>query len=118
MKNVNHRSLANLTPFEGKWKHGTTRTIRVPIVLADKLLALARKLDNGESFEKSEQPRLYSRIGELTAQVNALQRKLLKAQNSLDIAEDDITNLKLEVADAKSELRLGIDREQTTDRIT
>lgn len=77
MKNVNHRSLANLTPFKGKWKHGTTRTIRVPIVLADKLLALARKLDNGESFEKSEQPRLYSRIGELTAEVNALQRKLV-----------------------------------------
>ena len=54
------------------------------IVLADKVLALTRKLDNGESFEKSEQPRLYSRIGELTADVNALQRKLLKAQHSLD----------------------------------
>ena len=77
----------------------------MPIVLADKLLALARKLDNGESFEKSDQPRLYSRIGELTAQVDALQRKLLKAQHSLDIAEDDIANLKLEVADAKSELK-------------
>lgn len=112
MKNVNHRSLANLTPFEGKWKHGTTRTIRVPlaqpserIVLADKVLALTRKLDNGESFEKSEQPRLYSRIGELTAEVNALQRKLLKAQHSIDLAEDEIADLKLEVAAAKSELK-------------
>jgi len=104
MKNVNHRSLANLTPFEGKWKHGTTRTIRVPLVLADKVLALTRKLDNGESFEKSEQPRLYSRIGELTAEVNALQKKLLKAQHSINLAEDEIADLKLEVASAKSEL--------------
>ena len=69
------------------------------------MLALTRKLDNGESFEKSEQPRLYSRIGELTAEVNALQKKLLKAQHSLDLAEDDIADLKLEVASAKSEFK-------------
>ncbi|MEG3848406.1 hypothetical protein QT971_13300 [Microcoleus sp. herbarium19] len=105
MKKVSDRSLANLTPFEGKWKYGATRTIRVPIVLADRVLALARKLDNGESFEKSQEPRLYSRIGELTADVNALGRKLLKAQHSLDRAEDEIADLKLELAAAKSELK-------------
>ncbi|MBW4591725.1 MAG: hypothetical protein KME46_02060 [Brasilonema angustatum HA4187-MV1] len=42
------------TPQRGKrgpapsWKLGRTRAIRVPIVLADALLELARKIDNGE----------------------------------------------------------------------
>lgn len=30
------------------WRLGSTRTIRVPIVLADFLLKLARQIDNGE----------------------------------------------------------------------
>ena len=30
------------------WKLGSTRAIRVPIVLADTLLNLARRIDNGE----------------------------------------------------------------------
>ncbi|WP_017318285.1 hypothetical protein [Mastigocladopsis repens] len=30
------------------WKLGSTRAIRVPIVLADALLNLARRIDNGE----------------------------------------------------------------------
>ncbi|NET10556.1 MAG: hypothetical protein F6K09_10300 [Merismopedia sp. SIO2A8] len=29
------------------WKHGKTRTIRVPIALADEILAFARNLDEG-----------------------------------------------------------------------
>lgn len=33
------------------WKHGKTTTIRVPIVLADKLLEIARALDENEDFE-------------------------------------------------------------------
>lgn len=31
-----------------KWKHGKTKTIRVPVELAEQVLELARKLDNGE----------------------------------------------------------------------
>jgi hypothetical protein len=30
------------------WKLGRTRAIRVPIILADALLSLARQIDNGE----------------------------------------------------------------------
>lgn len=45
-KNINDASLANLKHFEGKWKHGTTKTIRVPIALADDVLAYAKQLDN------------------------------------------------------------------------
>lgn len=31
-----------------QWKLGRTRTIRVPIAIADRLIELARKLDNSE----------------------------------------------------------------------
>ncbi|MEG4812801.1 hypothetical protein QUA82_35920, partial [Microcoleus sp. F8-D3] len=46
----------NLKHYEGKWKHGQTRTIRVPIALADQVLALARRLDNNESLDTSDSP--------------------------------------------------------------
>ena len=32
------------------WKHGKTKTIRVPIALADDVLKLARALDHGEKL--------------------------------------------------------------------
>ena len=35
------------TTWKPTWKHGRTRTIRVPIVLADSILNLARILDEG-----------------------------------------------------------------------
>lgn len=41
-------NLASLTPFKTQWKHHPTRTIRVPVVLADEALAFARRLDEGE----------------------------------------------------------------------
>lgn len=34
-----------------KWKQGRTRTIRVPVVLAEQLLELAHRLDEGELLE-------------------------------------------------------------------
>lgn len=46
MSNINDASLANLKHFKCKWKHGTTRTIRVPVALADDVMAYARRLDN------------------------------------------------------------------------
>ena len=46
-KNINDTSLANLKHYEGKWKGGKTRTIRVPITLAEATLEYARQLDNG-----------------------------------------------------------------------
>ena len=36
------------TTWKPTWKHGKTRTIRVPIVLADSILNLARTLDEGK----------------------------------------------------------------------
>lgn len=40
---------ASLRKFQPKWYNGTTRTIRVPIVLADQILDYAHKLDESPS---------------------------------------------------------------------
>ncbi len=37
-----------------KWKQGRTRTIRVPVVLADQLLEIAHRLDSGELLELTQ----------------------------------------------------------------
>lgn len=39
----------NLRHFTGKWRSGGTRTIRVPIILADEVLSYAQALDTGVS---------------------------------------------------------------------
>ena len=43
-------NLDTLKPYQAKWNSGTTRTIRVPVVLADQVLEYAHKLDSGESL--------------------------------------------------------------------
>jgi hypothetical protein len=40
-----------------KWKSGATRTIRVPVTLADQLLELAHKLDQGEEIDLTQDNR-------------------------------------------------------------
>ena len=39
---------ANLLPYKSTWNSGATKTIRVPVALADSVLAYARALDGGE----------------------------------------------------------------------
>lgn len=39
-------NIETLTHYQPQWNSGKTRTIRVPIALADRVLAYARKLDN------------------------------------------------------------------------
>jgi hypothetical protein len=41
-------NLQTLKPYQPTWKTGKTRVIRVPIAIADELLTLARKLDEGK----------------------------------------------------------------------
>ena len=43
-------SLKNIEPhkFKSKWNNGKTRTIRVPVRLADQVLDYAHQLDEGE----------------------------------------------------------------------
>lgn len=54
------------------WRLGTTRTIRVPIVLADVLLKLARQIDNGE-----------------ITLVDAVATKLDKQEDQTNVASND-----------------------------
>lgn len=42
------------TSYTPTWKHGKTRTIRVPVALADRLLDVARQLDEGHEFAASQ----------------------------------------------------------------
>lgn len=66
-RNINDASLANLKHYEGKWKHGQTRTIRVPIALADRVLTIARQLDNGISLDTSDLPDAATLLNRLKA---------------------------------------------------
>jgi hypothetical protein len=43
-------NLDTLKPFQGKWRSGQTRTIRVPVTLAEQVLDYALKLDAAESL--------------------------------------------------------------------
>ncbi len=37
---------STLKPYAAQWRHGRTRTIRVPVALADKVLEYARQIDD------------------------------------------------------------------------
>ncbi|NJK75719.1 MAG: hypothetical protein HC786_09785 [Richelia sp. CSU_2_1] len=68
MSNINSNSLANLKHFEGKWKHGVTKSIRVPVALADEILAIAHKLDKGVSPVSSDTPDVADLLNQLKSQ--------------------------------------------------
>lgn len=48
-------NLDTLKPYQAKWNSGTTRTIRVPVTLADQVLEYAHKLDSGKSLTQVNQ---------------------------------------------------------------
>lgn len=41
------------TSWKPTWKHGATKTIRVPIALADRVLSIAKALDEGQEARKN-----------------------------------------------------------------
>jgi len=43
------RNTAGLNSYKPTWANGATKTIRVPIALADEVLAYARTLDSGDT---------------------------------------------------------------------
>lgn len=53
MPNPNPR-LENLSSYKPKWKSGKTRTIRVPIAIAERVLQIAHLIDDGESDDTGE----------------------------------------------------------------
>ena len=46
-----------------KWAHGKTKTIRVPELLADRVLEIARMLDEGKSLEDVTQSKILNLSG-------------------------------------------------------
>ncbi|MEG3971485.1 hypothetical protein QUA00_28280 [Microcoleus sp. T2B6] len=93
-KNINDASLANLKHYEGKWKHGKTRTIRVPIALADRVLTIARQLDNGVSSDTNdskcgkELPDAATLLNKLKAKHKKVTVKLADLEAILDMLGD------------------------------
>lgn len=82
-------SLAHL--IQPKWKSGATKVIRVPVVLADQLLAIAHLFDERHSFDllqditgNSEQEisDLHSEISSLREEIDFLRGKL---ENAVEI---------------------------------
>lgn len=47
MANPNPK-LENLTSYKPKWRSGKTRTIRVPIAIANQVLKIAHQIDEGK----------------------------------------------------------------------
>jgi len=73
-----------------KWKQGRTRTIRVPVVLAEQLLEIAHRLDSGESLEMTQD----NRANERGNSIELTQDKLAERSSQLiDVTQDNLTDL-------------------------
>ncbi|MEG4250593.1 hypothetical protein [Microcoleus sp. Pol10D4] len=55
-------NIQTLKPYESKWRSGKTQTIRVPVALAEQILAVARQMDAGESLVTQDESLSYLRI--------------------------------------------------------
>jgi hypothetical protein len=86
-RNINDASLANLKHYEGKWKHGQTRTIRVPITLADRVLTIARQLDNSKSPDTSDSPDAATLLNRLKARRKKSTASLADIEALLEMIE-------------------------------
>lgn len=85
------RNTSKLTSFKPTWSSGTTKTIRVPISLADSVLAYARALDDGSELPVTDN--LSSTIATIIAKVKAKEKgytansasALIKAVKDLEV---------------------------------
>ncbi len=73
-----------------KWKQGRTRTIRVPVVLAEQLLEIAHRLDSGESLDLTQDNGASGRSQpiELTQD-----KKVEGSSQAIDVTQDNISDL-------------------------
>ncbi len=106
--------------FKPKWKSGKTTVIRVPEAIADEVLIVARQIDEGEpvtlSSGKTEAgdstaqhenvtqlKELYQKIGELEAGLFKAYRELERVTQERDKYFEEISEIKLELENLKSE---------------
>ena len=85
------RSDGSLTHLiQPKWKSGETKVIRVPVALADELLAIARQMDEG-SFDllQDNTSHLKQEISDLNSEISGLKAELhflrVKLENAVEI---------------------------------
>ena len=90
------------TTWKPTWKHGKTRTIRVPIVLADSILDLARILDENKEF--SEDSLVTGNIKEAANPPNSIVTDEEKRRNSLDTDNKDDLLEKLDAFDVSASI--------------
>jgi chromosome segregation ATPase len=109
-KNINDASLANLKHYEGKWKHGQTRTIRVPITFADATLQYARQLDKG--IEPPDTSNLSDEVKQLKGEIERLQNELgnLRVQN--ETLKQRLDSSQLQESWVQRDLALGVKKNQ------
>ena len=103
-KNINEVSLDNLKHFEGKWKHGQTRTIRVPIALADATLDYARQLDN--SIKSADTSDLSDKVNQLKDEPKKekLGHQLKEVRSQLETVQGENEQLKVNKSAPEFEL--------------
>ncbi len=70
---------ATLKQHTPKWNHGKTRTIRVPIALADEILDYAHQLDNGKATATQDQD---AKVQETLTQVIATLEKVCETSHT------------------------------------
>jgi hypothetical protein len=76
MRNPNPNT-SGLKPYKPTWKHGKTKTIRVPIALADQILEYGYQLDGGAAPPANSAiaspDNLSDRIADILSKVEAKQ---------------------------------------------
>ncbi len=76
--------------LKSKWKQGRTRTIRVPVALAEQLLEVAHRLDEGESLEVTQD----NGANEPGQSIELTQdNKAEGSRHSIDVTQDNISDL-------------------------
>jgi hypothetical protein len=89
-----HGNIATLESYKAAWRSGKTRTIRVPIVLADKILEYANKIDVGE---KPDDTLDTEKLGEIKTKINEVV-ELLSCTISVPPNSRLTKNLRLKVS--------------------
>jgi hypothetical protein len=90
-------NLNTLKPYQSKWNSGITRTIRVPVVLADQVLEYAHKLDSDESLTQVNQA-IITQKGEMTDE--SLTQVIQLLEESLKFPSNNASKTKAKVREA------------------
>ena len=109
-RNINDASLANLKHYEGKWRSGATRTIRVPVTLADATLEYARQLDQG--VQPHDTGELSDEIKQLKGGIERLQNELGNLQVQNETLKQRLDSSQLQGSWVQRDLELGVKRTQ------